>query len=245
MDTQVTNSGKPLTAPPAGHGHPLWPIPLIAATLMLVAAVSAWWISVAYGYIPYCNPFLDGCVSISRAARHGLANHIFRALMLPSAPIQIATWLLCASWLARCGAAGRSLRWLPWLGVVAAISLVSYGTFLGTEGGTYRWLRRYGTIAYFGLTYVCMLIATGHIRRLVHSGALAVPARLDIMLMVLASLTMLVAIAHVFVAPLLDEPSKDRLENAVEWLVGLSFTMFFLVLAWLWRAARLSLRIQD
>ena len=234
-----------MTAPPGEQGHPLWPLPWIAGMLMLVAAVSAWSISVAHDYIPYCNPFFDGCVSISRAARHGLANHVFRALMLPSAPIQVATWLLCAAWLVRSGATGRSLRWLPWLGVVAAIALVSYGTFLGTEGATYRWLRRYGTIVYFGFTYVCMLIATGHVRRLVSSGALAVPAHLDVMLTVLAALTLLVATAHVFVAPFLDDLLKDRVENAVEWLVGLSFTLFFLAFGWLWRHARVSLRLQD
>lgn len=230
---------------PTGHGHPIWPLPFIAGMLMVVASVSAWWISVAHEYIPYCNPFLDGCVSISRAARHGLGNHVFRALMLPSATIQGATWLLCAAWLARSGATGRSLRWLPWLGMVAAIFLVVYGTFLGTEGGMYRWLRRYGTVVYFGFTYVCILIATGHVRRLVSSGLLAVPARMDTMLLILVGLTMLVAIAHIFVAPMLEEHLKDRVENAVEWAIGLSFTLFFIALAWLWRHARVSLRLQD
>jgi len=230
---------------PAGHGHPIWPLPLIAGMLMAVASMSAWWISVAHEYIPYCNPFLDGCVSISRAARHGLGNHVFRALMLPSATIQAATWLLCTAWLARSGATGRSLRWLPWLGVIAAIFLVVYGTFLGTEGGMYRWLRRYGTVVYFGFTYVCILIATGHVRRLVRSGSLAVPARMDVMLLILVGLTMLVAIAHVFVAPMLEEHLKDRVENAVEWAIGLAFTLFFIALAWLWRHARVSLRLQD
>jgi len=229
----------------AGHGHQAWPLPLMAGLLMAVAAVSAWWISVAHEHIPYCIPLVDGCVSISRAARHGLGNHIFRALMLPSATIQGATWLLCAAWLARCGVTGRSLRWLPWLGVVAAIFLVVYGTFLGAEGGMYRWLRRYGTIVYFGLTYVCVLIATGHVRRLVRSGALVVPARLDVMLMILAGLIMLVAIAHVFVAPFLEEPLQDRVGNVVEWSIGLSFTLFFLALAWLWRHAHVSLRLHD
>jgi len=229
----------------AGHGHQAWPLPLMAGLLMAVAAVSAWWISVAHDYIPYCIPLVDGCVSISRAARHGLGNHIFRALMLPSATLQGATWLLCTAWLVRCGATGRSLQWLRWLGVVAAISLVVYGTFLGTEGDMYRWLRRYGTIVYFGLTYVCVLIATGQVRRLVRSGALAVPARMDVMLLILAGLTMFVAIAHVFVAPLLDEQLKDRVENMGEWAIGLSFTLFFLALAWLWRYARLSMRLQD
>ena len=109
----------------------------------------------------------------------------------------------------------------------------------------YRWLRRYGTIVYFGLTYVCVLIASGHVQRLVRSNALAVPARMDVVLMVLAGLTMLVAIAYVFVAPMLEEQLKDRVENVVEWAIGLSFALFFLALAWLWRYARLSLRLQD
>ncbi len=234
-----------MTAPPAGRGHPLWPLPLIAALLVPVAALSAWWISVAHGYIPSCNPFFDGCVSISRAARHGLGNHVFRALVLPAATLQGLTWLLFSAWLGNLGASGRSLRWLPWLGILAAVFLVLYGTFLGTEGDVYRWLRRYGTIVYFGFTYVCILIATGHIRHLVRSGALAVPARLDVMLVILAGLTMLVAISHVFVAPMLEEQLKDRVENVVEWTIGLSFTLFFLALAWLWRRARLSLRLQD
>jgi len=233
-----------MTAPPSGYGHPAWPIPLIAAVLMAVAALSAWGLSIAQGYIPYCNPFLDGCVSISRAARQGLANHVFRALMLPSATIQGATWLLCAVWLDHCGASGRSLRWLPWLGIVAAIFLVVYATFLGTEGGAYRWLRRYGTIVYFGFTYVCVLIATGHVRHLVRGGLLSVPARMDVMLMILAGLTMVVAITHVFVAPMLEEQLKDRMENGVEWVIGLSFTLFFLALAWLWRHARMRLYLR-
>jgi len=46
------------------------------------------------------------------------------------------------------------------------------------------------------------------------------------------------------VAPMLEEQLKDRVENVVEWTIGHSFTLFFLALAWLWRHARLSLRLQ-
>jgi len=40
---------------------------------------------------PACNPYLEGCVSISRAARHGLPNHLFKALVLPAAALQGVT----------------------------------------------------------------------------------------------------------------------------------------------------------
>ena len=36
-----------------------------------------------------------------------------------------------------------------------------YGTFLGTEGSAYRWMRRYGVVVYFGATCIAMLIVSG------------------------------------------------------------------------------------
>ena len=42
-------------------------------------------ISVNAGHVPLCLPYLEGCTSISRAARHGMANHVFKAAMLPIA----------------------------------------------------------------------------------------------------------------------------------------------------------------
>ena len=41
--------------------------------------------------------------------------------------------------------------------MTAALFLVLYGTFLGTEGRGYQWMRRYGVVVYFGLTCIAML----------------------------------------------------------------------------------------
>jgi hypothetical protein len=225
-----------------GSASPLWPLPLIAGLLPAIAAVVALWLSIALDIIPPCNPFLDGCVSISRAARHDLPNHVFRALVLPAAVLQALTWLLCAGWLRGMGADARGiLRALPWLGVLAGVFLVLYGTFLGTEGQAYRWMRRYGVIFYFGFTYLSMLIASGTLRRLARSGAVAPPARLDRWLVVLCAITLIVGLAQVFVSPLLgSEDLKNRIENILEWYTALAFTLFFLTLAWIWRKTRLA-----
>ncbi len=56
----------------------------MAGLLPAVASLAAWGLAMNAGLVPVCNPFLDGCVSISRAARHELPNHVFRALMLPA-----------------------------------------------------------------------------------------------------------------------------------------------------------------
>src|SRR5262245_58426311 len=128
--------------------HPvavLWPLPLVGGLLPAVAALAALWLSFRLDLIAPCMPLIDGCVSISRAARHDLPNHVFRAMVLPAAVLQALTWLLCSAWLkGREEKPGYSLRVLPWLGALAAVFLVLYGTFLGTDGQSYRWMRRYG-----------------------------------------------------------------------------------------------------
>ena len=229
-----------------GFDGALWPLPLVAGLVPAFAAVTALWLSFTLGLVPSCNPLLDGCVSISRAARHDLPNHVFRALVLPAAVLQALTWLLCASWLRRTGSDARAmLRVLPVLGVLAGMFLVLYGTFLGTEGEAYRWMRRYGVIFYFGFTYLCMLIVAGALWRLARDGKLTVTGRLDRWLVGLCAVTLVVGLAQPFVPPLLDSADlKNRLENILEWYAGLFFTLFFVALAWIWRRARVAVRLE-
>lgn len=233
-----------MAAPAATHTGrigALWPLPVIAGLTPAIAAIAALWLSFALDLVAPCNPFLDGCVSISRAARHDLSNHVFRALVLPAAVLQALTWVLCGHWLKGCGSDARMVRALPWLGVLAGVFLVLYGTFLGTEGAAYRWMRRYGVIFYFGFTFLNMLIVSGALWRLAHAGTLAPPARLERWLVALCAVTLAIGLAHVLVPLLLgSEDLKNRLENLLEWYVSLDFTLFFVALAWLWRSARFT-----
>lgn len=229
------------------RGWMLWPLPLAAGLVPALAALAALWLSIALELIPPCNPLLDGCVSISRAARHDLPNYVFRALVLPAAVLQALTWMLCASWLRRASSDARAmLRVLPPLGMLAGMFLVLYGTFLGTEGEAYRWMRRYGVIFYFGFTYLCMLITAGTLWRLGHAGGVAVPGRLDRWLVGLCAVTLVVGLAQPFVPPLLDSADlENRLENILEWYAALFFTLFFVALAWLWRRARVAVQLES
>jgi hypothetical protein len=166
---------------------------------------------------------------------------------LPAAVLQALTWLLCAAWLKELGGDARgTLRFLPWLGVLAGLFLVLYGTFLGTEGQAYRWMRRYGVIFYFGFTYLSMLIASGALWRLTRAGSIAPPARLDRWLVALCVITLAIGLTQVF-APLLlgSADLKNRLENILEWYAALAFTLFFLALAWLWRHTRFNARLNS
>lgn len=213
------------TIPPA-RGLPLWPLPLLCAALPFVAAHLAWWLSLADGLIPACNPYLDGCVSISRAARHGLGNPVFRMMMLPAATLQVLCWLAATGWLR--GHRGVASQALPWLGLVAGAFLALYATFLGTEGEAYRLLRSYGVKLYFGASYLALLVllrAMARARRVSGYGPLLVIA--------LAMLAIgLASVAREYVV--LDDAANDAWGNVLEWHLGLWLTAMFAVLAWRW-----------
>jgi hypothetical protein len=229
---------------PEHTNRDLWPVPLLAGLLPFVGAVVAYRLSVRLGLVPDCNLFFDGCVSISRAARHDLPNILFRALLLPAAVLQAICWLLSPGWLRTLGAApDRWQRALPALGVAAGVFLVLYGTFLGTEGAGYRWMRRYGVVFYFGLTCIAMLIVSDQMRRRLQGGRLE--SRIAGALVALCALLPLIGLAHVLL-PLwwTDAALNDALENSIEWWAGAIFTAFFFTLAWGWRKTGFALQLR-
>ncbi|HEY5852459.1 MAG TPA: hypothetical protein VIT62_17060 [Lysobacter sp.] len=217
---------------------PLWPLPFLAALLPFVVSHLAWWLSIRDGLIPSCNPYWEGCVSISRAARHGLGNHLFRMVMLPCATIQALCWLAAAMWL-RQREYGRA-RVLPWLGLSAGVFLGTYATFLGTEGAVYQVLRRYGVFLYFGCSYIALLLVLHALTRVQPRPRACVP------LLVVAWGFLAIGVTAVALAyALAGSPSGDRWDNVLEWHVGLWLTAMFAVLAWCWWRDGLRVALLD
>ena len=53
----------------------------LAAIVPFVAANAAYLISASADLVPWCVPYLEGCTSVSRAARTGIASPVFRGLI--------------------------------------------------------------------------------------------------------------------------------------------------------------------
>ena len=215
----------------------LWWLPLACAALPVLATHAALAISVREGLVPDCVPYWDGCTSISRAGRHGLAAIVFKLLMLPCAVLQALHWLAARRWLALSlpdPAAGRAL--LP-LGLVAGSALAVYVAFLGSEGETYRWLRRYGTLAYFAATFLAQLV---FLRRLAQWPRR--PRAMHAAMVVVCAAMLALGLASTGIDAVAGDGALEyRLENLVEWHIGLWLTAWFLLQAGLWRRTRFGL----
>ncbi len=230
----MSGPGQPRDGAPAadeggrgqGVGWPLWPLPLTIAAVLALAVHVALWLSIRDGWVPACIPYLEGCTSISRAARHGLGNHLFRLLVLPCALLVAAHWWLSAHWL---GGRGRGLAWL---GTLAALALAVYATFLGTDGDIYRALRRNGVVVFFGAGFLAQLLFLRGLRGFDRHRHIVLALRLVCGWMLALGVAHLVALA---VAGGSD--FQDRFENALEWLLGLGLVAWLLAHAALWRAS--------
>jgi len=141
-------------------------IALLCWAVPTLAVVITYLISAATGQVPACFPFFEGCTSISGAARRDPSIHLFRALMLPTASLMVAYWILVRAWLGQLGARGRGRDWITGLGVIGALFLVLYVVFLGTDGRAYELMRRYGVTVYFAGTALAQLLLAAQLQQL-------------------------------------------------------------------------------
>lgn len=184
--------------------------------------------SAAGGYLEACVPHISGCASISASGRYGAGYFIFKALMIPAGVFFAVYWMLCERWLHACG--DTRLGWhraLLLAGIVGAGSFVLYATFLGHEGDLYRALRRYGTIVFFGFTYVAQLILVYRSQALFGKTTL-VNAKVALCVFMLAEGLALEAFTYFI-------ENDAWLESMTEWHAATALS-FYPVLTWLlWR----------
>ena len=132
---------------------------LIITILPLLASNGVYLLSAYEGFIPWCIPYIDGCTTISQAARSGNSIFIYRPTMIVYGALLIWFWIYAYQWLNLLnGQATKVSRIILWLGIVGAIFLIVYIDFLGTTGEMNRFMRRYGIIIFFTFTPLAQLL---------------------------------------------------------------------------------------
>lgn len=207
----------------------------LACWLLPTAAVlTTYLLSATQGQVPACFPFIEGCTSISGAARRDPSIHVFRAMMLPTATLIAAYWLLVRVWLGRLGDCGRSRDWIAVLGLVGALFMVLYVVFLGTDGPAYEFMRRFGVTVYFAFTALAQLVLAARLQQLdAHARARVGPG------VIRAKLTFG---AIMLGLGLLNIPAANffphlPIDNAIAWNFALLMHGYFGLTALAWRRA--------
>lgn len=215
---------------------PAWSLALLCAMLPVIAALGSYFISASNAQVPWCWPMLEGCTSISRAARAEPAIFLFRMLMLPQALLLAAMWLLIAGWLQQHAKRVLPTRTLLLAGWMGALALALYTSFLGSSGDGYQFMRRFGITFHFAGTGLAQLLVLRQLARLVMART---PAIKWLWYLVLGQ--WLLAMLHVLLKALLAD--YDAWENRLEWTLALLMTAWFGALAWQWRHERWQIQL--
>lgn len=209
-----------------------------AAIIPFLAGNIAYLISAAQELVPWCFPYLEGCTSISRAARSGVANPIFRGIMLPSSVLLMLYWWLTSEWLrAFAPERRRPRRTMLALGVIAALFLILYATFLGVEGTIYQWMRRYGVTIHFSFTVLAQFLLTSVLARDPRLPAWLRRAKLG-----LCAAMLVLGVASIPLQHLVQDRALAL--NAIEWSYTLLMLSFLPLTGMAWRRTRFGFRLQ-
>ena len=219
-------------------------LPLAAGLLPLIAMFGALWLGVHNEVFPACVPFIDGCMSISATGRKPPGSFLFRAVMLPQAAVLIFLWIFAVSWLRSLQPDRRPSLTTAILvsGVLGALALVVYVTFLGTREPIYEFMRRTGI--YFGflgifLAQLFTAIALKRIAKFFPQERLLRHART---MFGICLATFALGIINIVFKMTLED--ADTMENRIEWIVSLLMQLWFVGLYVAWRRSRFEIEVR-
>jgi hypothetical protein len=202
----------------------------LAALLPLVASHAAYLISASLEAVPWCVPHLEGCTSVSRAARSTApAIVLYKSLLLPYSVVLVVFWWQAGRWLREVAPARRrTQRVLLPIGLVAGIATATYTAALGTDGEVQQWIRRYAINVGFGLSVLAELLLAAALAR-----EPRVPQALRRALVGLCAAMLALGLASIPLQFLVD--ARDAAVNAIEWTVGVLMLVFYPLAGAAWR----------
>jgi hypothetical protein len=208
---------------------------LLIIILPLLASNTVYLLSAYEGFIPWCIPYIDGCTTISQAARSGNSIFIFRATMITYAVLLIWFWIYVQQWLNLLyGHTTKVARIITWLGITGAIFLIVYIDFLSTTGEVNRFMRRYGIMIFFTFTPLAQLLLLKQHYNVLPSLP-GVVGRYRVLQSQSVVLFLMLLIG--FISILLDvlQIKTTESENIVEWNFSLLLNLYFIGMIFIWK----------
>lgn len=207
-------------------------LPLIVGLSPVVGDTAAYWLNVDAGLLPSCNSFLDGCTSISATGRYEPGSLVFRAVMLPQATLLAVLWWVSAGWIKTLSSADQVRRSVLICGVVGAVALIVYVSFLGTSQPFYEFMRRFGIYFYFLGTALAQVILTWSMP----------PSRLRRTMLMVIVTPFILGVTNLIQKAIFSDPKT--IENSIEWIAALLMQVWFVLLYFGWRNSGIAVTVR-
>ncbi|WP_334028479.1 hypothetical protein [Alteromonas sp. P256] len=215
-------------------------IAMICVFLPFIAVHTTLLIGIFVGNLEPCNPYWSSCHSISATGRQYPEFFVFKALLIPTAVLMSAYWLLLYQWVQQVTEGAYKAKPLVLMGIIASIALVIYTVTLGAEGNAYGLARRIGVIFYFAFSAFAHLLLLGYVDKVDthHLNIVTEQNRLSIS----ATILIVTAIFSAIVGYVFPE-FWDEWENAYEWWFSLLMISMFYQVGSMWKKTQFSLSL--
>ena len=187
---------------------------LLVSIIPFIAIHLSFILSVQNEYLSLCNPYIDGCYSISRVARQPSSIIIFKVLMLISALFLFFLWPKLFK--------PNYNKMLILIGRLGSLFLIAYIVALGEEGFFYEIMRRFGVFIFYIFTLISQWVFT-------------FSTQMRIRRFFLKNFLINIIVFLQFLAFLLAIPfflfvnNYGYIENIIEWWITLLITLWFFI----------------
>lgn len=203
---------------------------IVTALAPIIGINLAYWIGAVHDNLPSCIPYIDGCTSISSTGRYPPGDRLFRAVMLPQAVLLAVTWYFTALWLQVTHPEATKARVTALTaGLLGALALIIYVSYLASNDPFYELMRRYGIYVYFIGTVVAQFAVSLAME----------PSRLRQTMLAIVSAPFILGLFNFIQKELFSD--LNSIENGIEWIVSLLMQLWFLALLVAWRRSRFEL----
>ena len=187
---------------------------LLVSIIPFIAIHLSFILSVQNEYLSLCNPYIDGCYSISRVARQPSSIIIFKVLMLVSALSLFFLWPRLFK--------PKHNKILILIGRIGSLFLIAYIVALGEEGFLYELMRRFGVFIFYVFTLISQWVFTFNAE--IRKRRFFVNNFFINIIVYIQFLTFLVAIPF-----FLFIKNYGFIENIIEWWITLLITLWFFI----------------
>ena len=218
----------------------LWYLPLSIGLLAIFSGNLTFLLSVNEGFIEICFPYFDGCSSISKAGRKGLAANFFKLTIIPVMTLLSVYWVITYNLIRNTYGINKIQGKIMLLfGIIGSFFGIIYTSFLGSEGDIYQLLRRFGIYFFFLGTYLGQILETNLIGNIEETKLSFYPKIMRLIVFLIGSIILISIPIYGFI----DE--DDWLENILEWNITLLIFLYFILSSLFWRIGKLRLNLES
>ena len=187
---------------------------LLVSIIPFIAIHLSFILSVQNEYLSLCNPYIDGCYSISRVARQPSSIIIFKVLMLISALFLFFLWPKLFK--------PNYNKMLILIGRLGSLFLIAYIVALGEEGFFYEIMRRFGVFIFYIFTLISQWVFTFSTQMRIR--------RFFLKNFLINIIVFLQLLAFLLAIPFfIFFKNYGYIENIIEWWITLLITLWFFI----------------